>query len=350
MKDADYIVVGGGIAGTVLCLGLKRAGKSVIWITNDLLSSSSSVAAGIMNPLVFRYLTEVWKVAELLPYAIQFYTQFDKENHSACFNEITIAKVFGEQDAALWRRKAAHQNFSRWITEVDGSVAGKEVKQPFGAGLVKAAWLDTAKFLQLAKYAIGESVSCLSETFDFQQLRIEQSSVCYQNMMAEKIIFCEGHLATKNPFFNFVPFRPVKGELLDVRLKGFHGSELINKDIFMLPVENEVFRIGSTYDWSDLTEKTTLNGQQYLLAKLQQIVDLPVEIVAHKAGIRPAVADRRPVVGLHPVYPQLAILNGLGARGVMLAPYFGAYLVEVLLSRAQIDAEVDPKRFESFLN
>jgi glycine/D-amino acid oxidase-like deaminating enzyme len=35
-------------------------------------------------------------------------------------------------------------------------------------------------------------------------------------------------------------------------------------------------------------------------------------------------------VGIHPVYAQLAVFNGLGTKGVSLAPYFAREFVKYL--------------------
>ncbi len=345
MQHTNYIVVGGGIAGTTLCLELSKSGKRIIWIDNSALSSSTRVAAGIMNPLVFRYLTEVWRAGEIFPFALDYYTQFDVKSKSACLNKVPLVKIFGEHDPVLWKRKNQDIKIGRWIVETEKTIENRKIVNPFKAGLVEAAWLDTATFLELAMQSLKENVLVRQETFDHAQLQVQTSGIIYRDIAADHIIFCEGHLATQNPYFNFIPFRPVKGELLDVIIEDFECKQLINKDIFVLPLGNQLYRVGSTYDWNDLTETPTKEGKHYLISKLQQFIDAPVHVVKHQAGIRPAVADRRPVAGFHPDNPKLAILNGLGARGVMLAPYFSRYLVNLLEYGGALDNEVDPRRF-----
>lgn len=346
MQQVNYIVVGGGIAGTTLCLELAKSGKRIIWFDHAALSSSSRVAAGIMNPLVFRYLTEVWRAGEIFPFALDYYKQFDTKNEQTCLNRVSLAKVFGEHDAALWKRKSHDSKIGRWITETENILTSNRIRNPYKAGFVDAAWLDTEAFLEQAKQSLKKHVLLRSEIFDHSQLHIQSPGITYQDIVADQIVFCEGHLATQNPYFDFIPFRPVKGELLDVRIDGFDCKYLINKDIFVLALGDNLYRVGSTYDWNDLSEIPTTEGKQYLLEKLEQLIELPVKVVVHRAGIRPAVADRRPVAGRHPEFPQLGILNGLGARGVMLAPFFSRYLTDLLEQKVEVDPEVDPGRFK----
>jgi glycine oxidase len=112
-----------------------------------------------------------------------------------------------------------------------------------------------------------------------------------------------------------------------------------------LPLGNELYRLGSTYDWDDLTEQPTENAKNYLLEKLEAILNFSVTILSHDAGIRPAIADRRPVTGRHPSFSKVFILNGLGAKGVMLAPYVTEQLLNLLNENIAVDPEIDPSRF-----
>ena len=72
---------------------------------------------------------------------------------------------------------------------------------------------------------------------------------------------------------------------------------------------------------------------------------LPFEIIDHQAGIRPTVKDRRPLLGVHPAHHQLAIFNGMGTKGVMLAPYFANHLVNHLENDDKLLPEIDIVRF-----
>ena len=76
------------------------------------------------------------------------------------------------------------------------------------------------------------------------------------------------------------------------------------------------------------------------------MLKVPFEITNQQAGIRPTVNDRRPLIGLHPEHPQLAVFNGMGTKGVMLAPFFADQFANFLESATPIDKEVDIARFK----
>jgi glycine/D-amino acid oxidase-like deaminating enzyme len=67
--------------------------------------------------------------------------------------------------------------------------------------------------------------------------------------------------------------------------------------------------------------------------------------VDHQAGIRPAISDRRPIIGQHAEQKRAYIFNGLGARGGMVAPYFVMHFTDYLLDGKPLNKEVDIGRF-----
>jgi len=342
----DQIVVGGGLAGSVLVYQLTQQGQNVCWIHSKQKKSSTAIAAGLINPLVFRYLTPVWKVNKLLPEAVNFYQSFEAISKRKLLHPITIAKVFGDQDENLWQEKMKKPAIAQWVDSIGKIPDNDLLIQPFGAGFVQGYWLDTVVFLEEINKNISNHTLVLSESFELNHLHIANEGVTYKNRIhARKIVFCEGWLAVKNPLFDFVPFRPVKGELLTLKIENLQSKYLLNKDVFLLPLGNGMFRLGSTYDWDDLTDEPTAKAKAYLLDKLSIFLNAKIEVIDHQAGVRPAIADRRPVAGLHPDYPQLAIFNGLGARGVMIAPWLGKQIVEHLLYQKPPDQEINLQRF-----
>ncbi|MFL2623860.1 MAG: FAD-dependent oxidoreductase [Flavobacteriaceae bacterium] len=64
-----------------------------------------------------------------------------------------------------------------------------------------------------------------------------------------------------------------------------------------------------------------------------------------RAGIRPTVIDRRPLVGQHRVHKNLYILNGLGSRGVLVAPTVAKNLIDFIEDEIQLSKDIDINRF-----
>ncbi|MBR9998761.1 MAG: FAD-dependent oxidoreductase, partial [Cyclobacteriaceae bacterium] len=165
-----------------------------------------------------------------------------------------------------------------------------------------------------------------------------------REIAAGKIIFCEGYTAAGNPYFNRIPFRPVKGEILYIRPED-SVEFIFNRQIFIIPWDEGFYKVGATYDWNYKDTRPTIQAKNYLEDKLNRFLNVNYRITGQVAGIRPATLDRRPVIGLHPEHSSVGIFNGLGSKGVSLAPYFARMFVEYLLNNRELDKEVDIKRF-----
>jgi glycine oxidase len=67
------------------------------------------------------------------------------------------------------------------------------------------------------------------------------------------------------------------------------------------------------------------------------------EVLEQASGVRPTSRDRRPILGR--TAPHEAVFNGLGSRGVLLAPWCARHLAAHLFDGAPLDPEVDAARF-----
>ena len=67
------LVVGAGLSGVSVSIQLLRKGADLVLIDNGK-NASSIIAAGIMNPLVFRRMTKGWRVDDFVPSSVKFYS------------------------------------------------------------------------------------------------------------------------------------------------------------------------------------------------------------------------------------------------------------------------------------
>ncbi|MBK6832840.1 MAG: FAD-binding oxidoreductase [Bacteroidetes bacterium] len=344
VETKDIIIVGQGIAGSVLALELIKRGKNIIVIDNASLSTSSRVAAGIWNPVVFKRLTKSWMIDELTPCLNEFYSSAEKILGVKFLEERKIAKLFTEeQEINLWKKKVTedmHDYLSEDILEMHEPTSSKY------AIVKQAGNLDTSVFLTATSQCLKVKESYLDETFNHDELKINASGVSYKNILAAEIIFCEGHLVKNNPHFNYIPFKPAKGDVLTISCKQLDIDFILNKGMFIMPLGNHLFKCGATYNWQDLTDVPNPAGKEELVAKLKKLISYEFEVIKHEAGVRPSVIDRRPVIGAHPTHSQLKIFNGLGTKAVMLAPFFAKQLCDYLMEGKELNGEVDVKRFE----
>jgi glycine/D-amino acid oxidase-like deaminating enzyme len=108
-----------------------------------------------------------------------------------------------------------------------------------------------------------------------------------------------------------------------------------------------MYKVGATYDLSNLAEGNTTSGKIELQTKVSELLSVPFETTHQNWGIRPSTIDRRPLLGEHPEMKNILIFNGLGTKGVSLAPYFSGQLTQHLLDEGKLDKEANINRVKS---
>ena len=349
MPKKDFIIVGQGLAGSILALELLKQGKSVLVIDNSDLSACSKVAGGIYNPVVFKRLTQSWMADRTLPDMFTFFEEAEELFWTQLIHRAEISRVFSnENEELLWKKKAVND----LADVISGEIHAPKNEYSFlknkYAFVNQGGFVNVPEFLKQTNHYLEKLNSLLSETFDYSALSISESGITYKDISAEKIIFCEGHLSVKNPHFTQVKFKPAKGEVLTIHCEELKTRSVVNKDIFILPLpQKNHFKVGATYNWDDLTDTPTEEAKQSLVEKLNQLLPYSYKIVNHQAGVRPSTIDRRPVIGFHPEHKNLGIFNGFGTKSVMLAPYFAKHFCSFMENKSELLLEVNVKRFYS---
>ena len=344
-RETDVLIIGQGLVGTVLAHILLKRGKSILIIDQPWYSSSSRISAGLFNPVVFKRLTKSWMVDELIAALVPFYTETEKLLGEKLLFDQRILKIFSEkQERILWEKKMK-EDVGRYLLPVSDNEIKEFPDMPFGHASVRGAgYLNVQQFLSLSLVYFREQKMIIKEGFDHSQIKFEKEGISYKDISAKKIIFCEGYKGQENPFFNWIPFKPAKGELLTVKIKNYEFDKVINRSVFIAPLGNDLYRVGSTFVWDKINDEITEEGKNKLIENLKRIVS-DFKIIDHNAGVRPSISDRRPVLGMHPEREQLCIFNGMGSKGVMLSPYFAEHLIQHLFDGKELNREVNIKRF-----
>jgi len=345
----DYIIVGQGIAGSMLSWFLFKANQKVLVIDKFNSSSASNIASGISNPITGRKFVKTWLVDEMFPFAKQTYLELEELFAAEFFHTVSIVKLFdsikGQND---WSTRCASSEYLPYLKNESIIQLDKQrVKNDFGGFEINGgSKLETDKFLSLYRNFLLAKNTLVEEEFVFNELKVEKDSISYKNTKAQKIIFCEGANAIRNPYFEFLPFQLAKGECFIVRIEDFYPDKVINGEVFIMPTQEEnLYYIGSTHEWNFDDDLPSDNGKNELVGNLSTVLNAPFQIVEHKAAIRPTVKDRRPFVGFNPEHPNVGIFNGMGTKGISLAPFFANHFTEHLLQQKPLMKEVDIKRF-----
>lgn len=341
----DFLIIGQGIAGTLLAEELIEHNQSVFIIDKFHPNSSSNIATGIVNPVTGRKLVKTWMIDDVLPVCDEVYQKAEKKFNQKFAYHQAIYKLFSnEEDIAIWNKRKLDVEYKSYLSDLI-SIENKAVNNKLGAGIIeKCFWLDVPLFIATYRKYFLENKLLSDEIFDFKKLKISET-IEYKDIKAKQIIFCEGYKAIENPLFNFIPFTTAKGEFLIFKSDTLQLESILNKNFIILPKENNTYSIGSTFVWNDIEETMTAKSRQELTDKLSKIINCKVDIIEEKAGIRPTIKDRRPVLGNHPSYKNVHIFNGFGTKGVSLSPYFSKHLVQNLLFNQKVMQEVSINRF-----
>lgn len=343
----DYVIVGLGLAGLNFAELLLKTNRSFV-VFEDNSQTSSFVAGGVYNPVILKRYTPVWNAKSQLEIAMPIYEALEARFQAKLDDKFSTRKVFKSvEDQNNWFIAADKPRLSDFMNPEIIHERVQGIHADFGFGEVyHTGRLDTHALVSLYRKFLKEKGVIRFEKFEYSAMSLDQNLVEYKDIKAKRILFCEGYGMVKNPFFNYLPLNGTKGETLTIKAPDLKIDFLVKSTVFVLPLGNDLFKVGATFNWTDKTSHTTQEGRQELVEKLDKVISVPYEIVDQNAGVRPTVTDRRPLVGVHPDFHQLALLNGLGTRGVMIAPSMALQLLEHLENGNVLDPEIDIKRFE----
>lgn len=345
--NVDYIIVGFGLAGLTFAETLEKHQKSYI-VFEDHSQNASQVAGGMYNPVILKRFTLVWNALEQLKIALPFYRELEEKLNTKFDQPLDIFRIFNSiQEQNNWTIACDKPFFAEYmipdIIKNDHSL----INAPFGFGrITNTGKIDTRALLKTYREYLIKKSHLHFERFDYSLIKFKEKLINYKNINAKHIVFCEGYGVKKNPYFKNIPLREAKGELITIYAPKLKLDYLLKAAVFIMPIGNDYYKVGATFNWEDKSLLPTEEGKNELLRKLKKIITVDFKITDHVAGIRPTVKDRRPILGKHPQYKQLAILNGLGTRGVMLAPKMASQLYNYLENNHPLDKETTITRFD----
>lgn len=339
------LVVGGGLAGCSLAIHLLD-NKCNVTVVDSGINHSSIVAAGMINPLVFRRMTKSWRVDEFIPYATSFYRELEKNTQSSFFYPISIRRFFSSsQEHDFWLTKQNQEAFINYMeTCTDEDKQYMPEVNPFGSGRVKqASYVETSTFLANCHQYINQHGRLSIEPFIYGEL--DPLACSYKNESYDAIVFCEGYMGKENPWFSELPLNQTKGETITVELLEMPQDVSLNRKCFVLPIGNHQFKVGATYVWNTNDVQITDAGRKHLLDNLSFVTSETPKVIHQNAGVRPTTLDRRPLMGKHSSFEKLFVFNGLGTKGYMMAPLLAKEMSEHILLNKEINAECNVTRF-----
>lgn len=342
----DYIVVGLGLAGVSFCETLRKQHKTFVCY-NDNSQQASLVAGGLYNPVILKRFTLSWNATEQVAIANRFYSELE-ENLAISFNEKlpVLRRFHSAEEQNLWFEAADKENLKPYLSLTLLPNKNNALNAPVGYGKVlQTGRIDTKTLIESYHQYLLKKDQIKAESFQHNELVITDKYIAYKGVKAKQIVFAEGYGLAKNPFFNTLPLQGSKGEYIIIKSKELKETNAIKSSIFIIPLGNDLYKVGANYDREDKSNKPTNTAKEGLAKKLEKVLTCDYEIVDQVAGVRPTIKDRRPLVGRHPNHQNLYILNGFGSHGILIGPWAALSLYQYIENKEPLNKEMDIQRF-----
>jgi len=341
----NTLIIGQGLAGSILAWQLMQRGQSVLLVNQETSPSASRVAAGLFNPVTGQRFVLQTNAELIIPAARCFYSQLEKLFGQTLFFAKPMLRIINsEKELAAIEKRKADPAYADYLGDI---VQNKLLNAPLGAiEQFHTGYLDTNTLLDYLKAFFVEQDSYITAQFDCSAMSMTESGIHWNGIDSRRIIFCEGFMGRNNPWFNWLPFQPAKGEILTLASDANLPDQIINGGRWLLPLFDGSYKTGATYDHDLSSIKPTGTAKSELVEAMQQLLShkAEYEVTDHQCGVRPNTLDKKPFIGFLPQQHQIGIFNGFGSKGSMLIPWYADAFASHITCGTDIPADSDIAR------
>ncbi|MCU0423302.1 MAG: FAD-binding oxidoreductase [Bacteroidia bacterium] len=328
----DYIIVGQGLAGSLLAYRLWKAGKSIMVFDPAEEVTSTKIAAGMITPISGKRMTVTPMQAILYEDVFQLYPQIEADINETLLHHLPVQMSFGsiKEQNDFYSQKEKIEEFVQ-----ENQPLNKGLQAPYGhININKSGWLNTTNLINGIRTLLIENHAYIKHQVNWNEVKFADSYCQYLSYQANAIICCSGYQAQANPLFPKDVLIPNKGDVFIIQSNVITPEHIIKRGAYAVPISpsKQLFKVGSTYKWNTTNATPDELGYNDLKQKTDFFVNGEYEIKQHLAAIRPTTKNRLPILGRHHQHQNLFFFNGLGTKGVLLAPYYSRLMAELILN------------------
>lgn len=350
MQDTqtDFLIIGQGLAGSMLAFELINKGKTVMVIDDAHYGSSSKVAAGIINPITGHRLNLTSGFVDYFDRAKCFYKDAETQlSHSFIKSVPQIRLIKNKGQASYFEKRLAEPIYQGFLKLSDQSLVFKNTE--YGCAQIKqTSIVDTKLLLREVRSWLTQKKAYRQDKIDYAKIDVTSTNVRYTDINAKKIVFCEGYQARNNPWLKDLPFKLAKGEILTVQTKT-PTPNMLSWGNWLVPSDKGLFKLGSNYnwnlDWNLNSGRTELDTTESVKQKLFDSLALHTKaekpnLIEHEVGIRPTTTDRNAFVGKIKTLENAFCFNGFGSKGCLTIPLHADLLCDHMLNNSVLPEEL----------
>ncbi|HXF07156.1 MAG TPA: FAD-dependent oxidoreductase [Candidatus Acidoferrales bacterium] len=255
----DTLIVGGGLAGTLLAFELVRAGQRVR-IVDSPVASASRAASGLMNPLTGPRLASPPDLLPRCSAARAHYDRLSRQLDHPLVSPLEIVRIC--RDDSERERAVGHTHASRSAWTDHSIVSG--FKAPFGAFRIDHGWrLDLAALCSMAVRVANVGMQFDDASFDWHPILARPAPPRWRGLRVGAVVSCEGAAALNNPIWRGLPLQPDGGESLIIRMdRDLHKA--ISASVTLVPLGSRRYWLGATHQPGQVSSGPTITGRAAL--------------------------------------------------------------------------------------
>ncbi|MEK6659684.1 MAG: FAD-dependent oxidoreductase [Campylobacterota bacterium] len=371
MKIYDFLIIGAGSAGCNIAHYLQKNSKKVAVIDKEGIAGGGSGAAGaFLSPLPGKENPYNGFVNSALAYSLEFYEGFAPKALDrrgvlrVSNNNFDDEKLQSNSIKSRYLNTKELQEISQNFTQIEGY------------------FYENAAILNPHEICEKLIEECDFYKEDVKELIFEEGFYIFENLKAKTVILAQGVIKplVQTPYIEISPIFGVKIDVKTTTKVPFN----IHKSISISTNKNDgTVAIGATKERHDTAKMECLtscdkcafyvNSEQgqieALLREADELIKLEdLEVVKIYRGARATIKSYFPVIGkvvnfdeslkrypsikngtkippnLLEYYPNLYIINALGSRGFVLAPYLAKILGENIISDTPMPKELSSEK------
>ena len=365
----DFLIIGAGVGGCNVAYFLQKSGKKVAIIDKEKVAGGASgVAGAFLSPLPGKKNSYNSFVNNSLKFAMNFYEEL---NPKTVYNRgilripnenFNISKLKDNAIEYQFFDKKKLQNISKNFNDIDGYFyKDATLINPFG----------------ICEQLIN---GCDFYKKDVKELKFLDGVYQIDNLRTKNIILATG-VGKPLMEYPYLKILPMFGLRIDVKTSTKVPFN-IHKSISISATNNGIVAIGATKQRHNGDVECVTNCQNcifyidsekeqinHLLKEASELIKLEnLEVVKSYMGARATIKSYFPVIGkivdykkslekypsikngtkiplnLLTYFPNLHIINGLGSRGFVFAPYLAKILSENIINQTPIPDEISTQK------